>query len=893
MNTTCPKCGASAPDDAHFCHRCGEHFHATAEGAPQTPASASSDPLTRLRAALADRYAIERVIGRGGMATVFLANDLKHDREVAIKVLHPELAASLGADRFEREIRLEAKLQHPHILALYDSGAADGLLYYVMPFVKGESLRDRLKRDGMLPVEEAISITLEVADALGYAHAQGIIHRDIKPENILLSGGHALVADFGIARVVSAAGAQRLTQTGIAVGTPVYMSPEQASADAVGPTADIYSLGCVLYEMLAGSPPFAGKTHMAIMAQHLMEQVPSIRIVRSAVPDEVEIAINAALGKVPADRPQSAAQFVELLGVTPGSSASLRTFIQTPPGSRRASSSMRYSALHRAMTPWWRRPKVLTAAAGTLLAGIGGGWFAMTSGGRGGLAGENAHRVAVLYFKDLSKDASLGPLADGFTESLISALSDASSLTVISQSGVQKYRATTVPPDSIARALRAGFLVRGEVEPEGNNISVSIRLDDASGVSLKRARVARPAGNLVAMRDTLALIASDLLKQQLGEEIRVRESAGTSNAAAWLLLQRGRMAQKNLEAFITYDDTAGVTRELRAADSLFAAAEAADPTWPEPVALRAALAYRRSRLVGRDPAAIRPWISSGLAHAERALRLDADNADALEMRGTMRYWAWFSNLETDASKKAALLLDARADLERATTANPRQAGAWATLASLYYQLPKASPSDAYLAAYKAYEVDEFATNASTILSRLFYAAYDMPSFDKARQWCREFHLRFPADVRSLQCQLYLMSTSEPMVPNVDEAWRLADSVLARTPAALQGQERLIEHMMVAAAIAKASATRPSLADSARRVARRSEGDAQVDGTRDAAFRGAYVHTILGDTADAIRLLKEYFAANPQKAVTFRDDAGWWFRDIEKTPQFRLLVGVSR
>jgi len=236
-----------------------------------------TDPLDPLRSALADRYAVERQVGEGGMATVYRAKDLKHERTVAIKVLRPELSVSLGGDRFLREIRVAANLQHPNILGLYDSGEAGGLLYYVMPFVEGESLRDRLNKEQQLPLPDALQITREAAEALQYAHEHGIVHRDIKPENILLLGGHALVADFGIARAVQASG-EKLTQTGMAVGTPHYMSPEQAlGSEHVDARSDIYSLGCVLYELLIGQPPFTGPNSMAIMARHSMETVPACR----------------------------------------------------------------------------------------------------------------------------------------------------------------------------------------------------------------------------------------------------------------------------------------------------------------------------------------------------------------------------------------------------------------------------------------------------------------------------------------------------------------------------------------------------------------------------------------------------------------------------------------
>jgi eukaryotic-like serine/threonine-protein kinase len=254
-------------------------------------------------AALAQRYRVERPLGEGGMATVYLAEDLKHDRMVAVKVLKPELAAALGAERFLHEIRVTARLQHPHILPLFDSGEAEGLLYYVMPYVEGENLRDRIKRHGQLPVSDALAIIGDVAAALTAAHAAGIVHRDIKPENILVRDGEGLVADFGIALAISLAGRERLTATGLSLGTPSYMSPEQVSGEReIDGRSDVYSLGCVLYEALTGEAPFTGPTMQAVVAKTLTQPAPSARAHRPDVPPQTDAAIRRAMAKQPDER---------------------------------------------------------------------------------------------------------------------------------------------------------------------------------------------------------------------------------------------------------------------------------------------------------------------------------------------------------------------------------------------------------------------------------------------------------------------------------------------------------------------------------------------------------------------------------------------------------------
>ncbi len=310
----CPACRTPLPEQAHFCLNCGAATP-TEPGVPPRTAATDITEIARVRKALSAEYAIERVVGEGGMATVYLATDLKHRRQVAVKVMRPELAATLGAERFLREVEIAAQLSHPHILPVHDSGNASGVLYYVMPYVEGESLHERIHRETSLPVDEALRITREVAEALAYAHARKIIHRDIKPANIMLSAGHALVADFGIARGVGAGGGAAITKTGLAVGTPQYMSPEQASGSAgVDARSDIFAVGCVLYEMLAGEPPFTGPTPQAIVMRSLTEAPRSLTASREGVSPAIEAVVTRALAKNPADRWQTAGEFASALG---------------------------------------------------------------------------------------------------------------------------------------------------------------------------------------------------------------------------------------------------------------------------------------------------------------------------------------------------------------------------------------------------------------------------------------------------------------------------------------------------------------------------------------------------------------------------------------------------
>ena len=352
----------------------------------------------RLSAALAGRYRIERELGQGGMATVYLAEDLKHDRNVAIKVLHEDLGATLGPERFLAEIKTTAKLQHPHVLPLLDSGSTDvgdgkgGLLYYVMPFVEGESLRDRLDREKQLPIDDALRIAREVGDALGMAHGHGIIHRDIKPENILLQGGHALVADFGIALAVQHAGGQRMTQTGLSLGTPQYMSPEQAMGEkSVDARADIYALGAVLYEMLVGEPPFTGATVQAIVAKVLSSEPEPPTTMRKTIPPHVEDAVLTALAKLPADRFGDVKAFVAALDGAPISGT------RTPSARQGGTSRAEHG-----------RARAVAGVTAGLFAGVALGYVMW----RGSGAGNGTAAVSRAYILEQASEALPGGTTD-------------------------------------------------------------------------------------------------------------------------------------------------------------------------------------------------------------------------------------------------------------------------------------------------------------------------------------------------------------------------------------------------------------------------------------------------------------------------------------------------
>jgi serine/threonine-protein kinase len=479
--------------------------------------------------ALRDAYALEREIGRGGMAMVYLAEDLRHHRKVAVKVLRPELGAALGPERFLREVEVAAHLQHPHILPLFDSGRiGETTFYYVMPYVAGESLRQRLAREGTLPIEEALRLAYEVADALHYAHEHGIVHRDIKPENILLVADHAVVADFGIALAIGRAGGDELTGTGIALGTPQYMSPEQASASAdLDGRTDVYALGCVLYEMLTGAPPFTGPSAQAVLARHAVDPVQRIRTVRDTVPEAVERVVLRALAKVPADRHATAREFARALD------AASRTeeVAALPPPRRRAS------------------PRVIGLAAGAVVV-AGLGWWAATRPAAAGDAadaaaadsGPAASSVAVLSFANLSPDTADEYLAQGIGEEIAARLGDFPGVRVAGRNTVGRLeRADTADLLQQARRLGIGHLVEGSVRRSGPRVRVSVRLVNASdGFRTWSRSYDHGMGNILDLQDEIGGDVARAVAGGAGAAAAPRPRTGrTRDPAAYDHLLRG------------------------------------------------------------------------------------------------------------------------------------------------------------------------------------------------------------------------------------------------------------------------------------------------------------------------------------------------------------------
>ena len=809
----------------------------------------------RLATALAGRYTIEREIGRGGMSIVFLAFDPTLGRQVAIKVLRPELAASLGPDRFLDEIKVAARLKHPYILKLHEAGEARGLLYYSMPYVEGETLRQRLARERTLSIPAALRIAQEVAEALNHAHRHNVIHRDIKPENILFEEGHAVVSDFGIAKAISEAGERRTTK-GLVLGTVDYMSPEQEQGvQELDGRTDIYSLGLVLYEMLVGRTPGPDSG------------VDSLTGKRVDVPVEVVRLLRTALARDPANRHRTAADIVaeleELTRARPVDAKRRRWVL--------AGASV--SVLAIAMILWGiTRPAVPRALDPT--------------------------HIAVLYFDDLSADRSLAAVAAGLSEDLMDRLVQIGALRVTSPYGVRPYRGTTPPADSVARALNVGTVVTGSVTRSAGVLRVTVRLaDGGTGQALHSRQVQRPFGELFALQDTITADIAGFLRQRIGEAVVLRERrAGTANVAAWQAVREGDALREQGIAAVRSGDDSAAGRLLRAADSLYEHARRLDGRWSVPHLgqARAAQAFAEYLAESRSVTAVRAalrspvpepprfddeWMRVALAHAEAALQMTTPNPEALELRGSLRYLWWLSGYSVAAESLAA----SERDLRNAVAGMPTLARGWARLSQLLRYTGRFAEAED--AATQALEADAFLLEARAVYRTLLFTALNLERWDEARTWCARGRARFPTDGEFRHCELRILGWSGRGPGAIRQAARLVDS-LEHTSAGTRTGVFPAERRLLLATLYARSGER----DSAQTLLR----DARVAAESDSSaswfqFAEANIRLLQGERRAALELIARALASDPQ----LRDyvSRAVWFAPLHADPEFQRLTAA--
>ncbi len=817
------------------------------------------DVRQRLEAALVGRYTLVREIGRGGMAIVYLAHDLRHDREVALKTLRPELVASLGPERFLREIKLAASLSHPHILPLHDSGDAGGCLFYVMPYVQGESLRDLLVREERLSLRDAVGIAQEVADALAYAHHAGIVHRDVKPGNILLQAGHAVVSDFGIARAIRVAGADQVTATGLAVGTREYMSPEQAYGESdVDGRTDIYGLGCVLYEMLVGRPPGGGTTPGGHHTPGPRDIRNGLNAVHPPIPPQVAEVVVRALAETPADRFPNAEQFgAALVGMDGSAVAPVR----------------------------WPRRVGMILGLSVLLIGLAYGLRSVLDTSRlsrsaTGSTLDPTH-IAVLYFDDRTESNRLAPVAAGITEDLIDRLGEVRVLKVISPEGVRPYRRSAVHLDSIARTLQVGTIVAGSVTGVADQLRVSVRMiDGTSGQQLYSRTVQLPRNQILELQDSITTEIAEFLRRRLGEAVSLRESrAGTRSVEAWELVRRADALLEDSRSFEKLNAPAAAVAALLRADTLLVQAEARDGRWAVPKLTRGWVA-RNLSLLSTGAAEKKAWLEQGIAHANGVLSRRPGDPKALVLRGQLGIDVWLQALTDDRewTRRAA-----EEDLRSAVTAAPELAQGWYALSLLLSNTGRAVEADN--AARRALEADAYLTEARGVMASLFFSMLYRERFEDARFWCGQGRRRFPDDPNFVPCELRLLGWSARGQPAIMRAWRLLAGIEVSGRRDESPLDPLDRRLMVAAVVA-----RTGLRDSANAILRRAREGVSDSVLALAAVEEAGVRVLLGQRQEAIHLLQSFLASQPQLRetvaqnpwlATLRGDAG--FEALTRTP----------
>ena len=841
-------------------------------------------------------YELERELGRGGTATVYLGHDTKHDRSVAVKVLHGELATLFGAERFVHEIRLTAQLQHPHILGLLDSGVFDqdagplaGRPFYTMPYVDGESLRGRLER-GQVPLVEALSILRDMARALAYAHERGIVHRDIKPENVLLSGSSAVISDFGIAKALQLSSStqpqtltelasERLSPPSSTLGTPAYIAPEQASGNRqVDPRADVYAWGVVAYELLSGRHPFAGRANpRELLAAHISEAPRPLSQVAPGVPRALGALVMRCLSKLPSERPAAGSEILATLGTIEGNATTahgLTAMISRKPGSSVIAATIVVLTLVMVLTRndsggqerrGELRQNSATAAIRTPLT--------RESPTENEVAGDQSGGTAVLYFTDLTEDRNLTNLSAALTEGTIDALARRRRTNVISKQGVETYRDTVASDLTIAKVLGVRTLVHGTLDRRGVRVRVTLWIvDGPTGRESGREVVEGSSPDSPPLRSSVVREILRLLEEGSFPNSNARTQAS-------LLLERAERACNKGLSLMASGDLRRARSAFALADSLLRRSEVTDPQWIEPRSQRAALELRRASLESSNTMLASRLLDTAIAVADSVLIVDGNNPTALETRGTGRFYRLERvPLADDTTRALADVSLAERDLTKAVRIAPREASAWSTLSLLRGWKNNVVGEDAL---QRSTEADPEAREAPDLAYTLWAESFDLGLFADAEHWCADARVRYPNDYRFVRCQLFdILLPGARVTPT--KAWALLDTLKRLSPESTRDVEERATQMLVAVAVGRAG-----LRDSSNALIRA----AQLASGELLGYE-AIVRLQLGEREAALSLLEAYIHLYPQQGLRLARHKTWMWRDLEQDARFRAIASGS-
>jgi eukaryotic-like serine/threonine-protein kinase len=822
-----------------------------------------TDVLQGLVSSLPDVYAVEREIGRGGMAIVYLATDRRHHRQVAIKVLRPEIARCLGADRFLREVEIVSGLTHPHILPLLDSGGSGELLWYIMPYVEGDTLRLLLQRERRLPIEQVLQIAADLASALSWAHTHDIVHRDIKPENILLEGGQAVISDFGLARAVRIAAGEELTDSGLILGTPSYMSPEQAQpGEVIDGRSDIYSLGCTIYEMLAGQPPFSGPDAQSIIVQHLGCPAPSLRVLRPTVPAWLDQVVMTALAKTPADRFPSGEAFAAALraGTTPTDSKPV------------SASGDRPWPVRRAMR--WLTALVVAAGVFVLMART----MRESARSRAALSGLGSPVVLVSPFQAVGDDTLAKSVALSVSEAMIDSLATINGLRPVSTANETPQRM-----DSLVRGAEFSLIVAGSIERRGNRLKGIGRVSDGpSRIQLFSQGQQAAVGAAPVLQEDLIERIVRFVRKYVGTELRRRAvAAETKDSVArgsWTRAMSIIDAISSPEAVALPKSSAD---RLVVADSLLGQALRRDPRWVGPYLARGWAYLGSASILGSEGQRDSALISAhrkAIAAADSAIRIAPVDADGHELRGAALVGLWF---ETPSEKADSIGEEAERELRRAISLDLNVARAWEALGAYYLFTGRFGEGRQAIA--QALQADAFLVSEPTVLRWQILADLNLQDYTDAQQTCARGARWYPLSLAFMNCQYVILGWSAGDLESAMLAWQLASKAENLVTPARRSDVYRTKLLMTAAILARGG-YRDSAESLLRTFVGTRKGGVDIDGF---ASDEAYVRLLVGQQDEALALLKTFLHYNwAQRGYVERTP---WFRPLHSNPTFVAMI----